>query len=793
MSGVELNAVAVGNVAILRAIDAGGWSTRAELAQSVGKDPRNLPRDIGVLAKAGLIADAGGTALSLTEDGRAQLEAIGRAEGQTSGGDLLPDERLVVHAQLRPDPNNPRKDFQSDDAEEGLDELRQSILLRGRLLQNLVVRADPEGLADYIVTTGNRRWHAIQQAIWDGDWPEDRPIRVVVREGTAQEHLLTAVTENMIRRSMSAIEESEAFGDLLNIHGMKTIDISHETGLSQKVIQNRLKLLRLSDDDKERMRLPEAHPEHLGYKAALRQLTVRKVDIPEDHPELDAMLAGIVSDFGLPFVPEGAEMAARDALRFSATTDDARAKVISACQLSPPPNVDRLKLTPKMILRLVEVAHALDQRPSAFFSSEDFTRPCTDCTSDIYSDAAAMSGTMGQLIEILFDQEADRRGARLSVAGHQVLVSLGLHPAQQSNALFRARCAADINAEAQRPFREEGRYVTRWLNTGIPSAPAIVREPGSPDPSPTPPETSSLGKKLTDTEALILAEIVDKAEREPNDQHPDYTAALPAAMKSGVPHLIARGLLGTRQLGMTLLIRPLLHTSGLKEWLEDIGFNRDRKGILSELAIRVQGIDNVVNREQCGIRYATAWLNLEGDPRNTAPDAEQVSGPSPEGRTLPQTKQNPAASGEAESGSTFEPEQPELIEATEEEKAARKARREEKERAGAAEHWLDKVKVRMAEWCAAERAEGRTDYVNAAIGTWPHSTPETPSWEACAAAAISALATGDHLKAIAVLSLLQNRPGERSAARLFRDMPVELITQIVNEARQPQGGVGAVA
>ena len=283
----ELNVVAAGNVAVLRAIEAGGWSTRAELAQSVGKDPRNLPRDIGVLAKAGLIADAGGTALSLTDEGRAQLDAIARAEGQTTGGDLLPDERLVVHAQLRPDPDNPRKDFESDDAEESLDELRQSILLRGRLLQNLVVRADPEGLADYIVTTGNRRWHAIRQAIWDGDWPEDRPIRVVVREGTAQEHLLTAVTENMIRRSMSAIEEAEAFGDLVDVHGMKTIDISHETGLSQKVIQNRLKLLRLSDDDKERMRLPEAHPEHLGYKAALRQLTVTK----EPEPTLAQLVA----------------------------------------------------------------------------------------------------------------------------------------------------------------------------------------------------------------------------------------------------------------------------------------------------------------------------------------------------------------------------------------------------------------------------------------------------------------------------------------------------------------------
>lgn len=596
----ELNVVAAGNVAVLRAIDAGGWSTRAELAQSVGKDPRNLPRDIGVLAKAGLIADAGGTALTLTDDGRAQLEAIARAEGQTSGGDLLPDERLVVHAQLRPDPDNPRKDFVSEDAEDSLDELRQSILLRGRLLQNLVVRADPEGLADYIVTTGNRRWHAIQQAIWDGDWPEDRPIRVVVREGTAQEHLLTAVTENMVRRSMSAIEEAEAFGDLLNIHGMKTIDISHETGLSQKVIQNRLKLLRLSDDDKARMRLPEAHPEHLGYKAALRQLTVTKEPEP----------------------------------------------------------------------------------------------------------------TLGQLVA------------------------------------------------------EHG------------TASLTPREPGSPASSPTTAETPSLGKKLTDTEALILAEIVDKAEREPNDQHPDYTAALPAAMKSGVPHLIARGLLGTRQLGMTLLIRPLLHTSGLKEWLEDIGFNRDREGVLSELAIRVQGIDNVANREQCGVRYATAWLNLEGDPRN------EVATPGVASERLAAPEDHPRSAfptGAPSAAQPYDASQPELIEATEEEKAERQRIEDERACAARSQAAAERLAGLATDWMGFARARGARDYLNPCF-----EGGGVISNEAMALALVSAIVDGRTGEAAALLATLNVRAGVMGAQQTLKSVSLFKVQNAVSEARKTE-------
>lgn len=614
---LELNPVAVGNAVVLRAIMDGGWSSRAELAHSVGKDPRNLPRDIGVLAKAGLIADAGGTALTLTDEGRAQLDAIARAEGQTTGSDLLPDERLVTHAQLRPDPDNPRKDFDSDEAEEGLDELRQSILLRGRLLQNLVVRADPDGLADYIVTTGNRRWHAIQQAIWDGDWPEDRLIRVVVREGDPQEQLLTAVSENMIRRNMSPIEEAQAFGKLMDVHGLKTIDIHHHTGLSQKVIQNRLKLLRLSDDDKARMYLPEDHPDHLGYKAALRQLTVARE--PEPAP------------------------------------------------------------------------------------------------------------TLGQ-----------------QVAEHGAAI----------------------------------------LSSG---------EPGSPEPSPTPNPAASLGKSLSDVEALILAEVVDKAEREPDDLHPDYTAALPHAMKSGVPHLIARGLLGTRQKGMTLLIRPLLHTSGLKEWLEDIGFNRDRDEVLSELAIRVQGIDNVINRQQCGVRYATAWLNLEGDPRNEvaapAPAADDIAlrtfKPDP---SLTQAEIEDAyAATESAVRRLHEPEQPELIESSAEEKATRRRAEEDRAESYAAVSSITDFSQDIVEWWRAARQTERRSSLNF---TPPVEGAATPGDE-LALQAFAALSAGDLVQAAALMAIIRRRYGAMGQVHIFGRLTVPSMTEALIRGRVERTGPAA--
>ena len=585
---LELNPVAVGNAVVLRAIVTGGWSSRAELAHSVGKDPRNLPRDIGVLAKAGLIADAGGTALTLTDEGRAQLDAIARAEGQTTGGDLLPDERLVVHAQLRPDPDNPRKDFDSEEAKDKLDELRVSIVQDG-LLQNLVCRTDPEGIVDYIVTAGNRRWHAIQQAIFDADWPEDRPIRIKLREGDAQSSLLTAIVENKQRADMSAIEEAEAFGELVNVHGLKTIEIAGKTGLSQKVVQNRLKLLSLSDDDRERMRLPEDHPDHLGYKAALRQLTVARE--PEPAP------------------------------------------------------------------------------------------------------------TLGQ-----------------QVAEHGAAI----------------------------------------LSSG---------EPGSPDPSPTPAETPSLGKSLTDLEALILAEVVDKAEREPDDLHPDYTAALPQAMKSGVPHLIARGLLGTRQKGMTLLIRPLLHTAGLKAWLETIGFyDDDRDAVLFELAARVQGGDNVIERLQCGVRYATAWLNLDGDPRNDSPAVVALTAPEGTARS---------AFPHGEPIAAVELEQPDLIEPTEEEKAARRRAERMAAEAASDEAALATFVGWMRDKLAAKRAEGAHGWRN----------PEACAAQDIADQLVGHVAKGDPVDIAILAMMLGIKAGAMGAPGHLRTMPTPRMERLMIEAR----------
>lgn len=46
MTAFALNPVAVSAAALLRAIQAGEWSTRSELATAAGRNPSNIARDL---------------------------------------------------------------------------------------------------------------------------------------------------------------------------------------------------------------------------------------------------------------------------------------------------------------------------------------------------------------------------------------------------------------------------------------------------------------------------------------------------------------------------------------------------------------------------------------------------------------------------------------------------------------------------------------------------------------------------------------------------------------------------
>jgi ParB family transcriptional regulator, chromosome partitioning protein len=140
---------------------------------------------------------------------------------------------------IHPNPRQPRALFE----DEALQELAQSLREVG-LLQPIVVRPVDENR--YELIAGERRFRAARLAGLE-------EIPAVVRH-TADAQLLTeALVENIHRANLNAIEEAEAFQQLLDDFGFTHDELATRLGKSRSAISNSLRLLALSPALRERV------------------------------------------------------------------------------------------------------------------------------------------------------------------------------------------------------------------------------------------------------------------------------------------------------------------------------------------------------------------------------------------------------------------------------------------------------------------------------------------------------------------------------------------------------------
>ncbi len=126
-------------------------------------------------------------------------------------------------------------------ADTALAELAASIAAHG-LLQSLVVR---KGRRDtYAVVAGGRRLAALQSLAESGRICADYaiPCHVIADDADATE---ISLAENAIREQMHPADQFEAFRDLID-KGIPAVDIAARFGVTDKVVEKRLKLARVS-------------------------------------------------------------------------------------------------------------------------------------------------------------------------------------------------------------------------------------------------------------------------------------------------------------------------------------------------------------------------------------------------------------------------------------------------------------------------------------------------------------------------------------------------------------------
>ena len=160
---------------------------------------------------------------------------LGRGLGALLSATPGEEDSLVEVAidQIEPNPNQPRKSFES----RSLDDLAASIRNSG-VIQPVVVRR-LGGV--YQLIAGERRWRAARQAGLER-------IPAIVREATDAESLELALIENLLREDLNPMEEAEAYRNLLAQFSWTQEQLAQRIGRDRTSIANALRLLRLPDE-----------------------------------------------------------------------------------------------------------------------------------------------------------------------------------------------------------------------------------------------------------------------------------------------------------------------------------------------------------------------------------------------------------------------------------------------------------------------------------------------------------------------------------------------------------------
>jgi ParB family transcriptional regulator, chromosome partitioning protein len=157
--------------------------------------------------------------------------------------------------QIEPNPNQPRKLFDSN----ALNELAASIRASG-VIQPVIVRRQGAG---FQLVAGERRWRAARQA----GLPR---VPAIVREVTDAESLELALVENLLREDLNPMEEAEAYDKLLARFGWTQEECAQRVGKERSSIANALRLLRLPSPIQDDLRAGRLT---MGHARALLALT----------------------------------------------------------------------------------------------------------------------------------------------------------------------------------------------------------------------------------------------------------------------------------------------------------------------------------------------------------------------------------------------------------------------------------------------------------------------------------------------------------------------------------------
>ncbi|MCL2632924.1 MAG: ParB/RepB/Spo0J family partition protein [Oscillospiraceae bacterium] len=160
---------------------------------------------------------------------------------------LIPEAENVINkvvqinaSKISPNPAQPRVIF--DDYE--LSQLAVSIQQNG-ILQPITVRkkSAPAAHDEYELISGERRLRAAKLVGMNH-------VPCIVMDTSEQNSAILAIMENIQRSDLNYIEEAYAIKGLIDYFGITQEDAAVKLGIAQSTVANKLRLLRLTDEEK---------------------------------------------------------------------------------------------------------------------------------------------------------------------------------------------------------------------------------------------------------------------------------------------------------------------------------------------------------------------------------------------------------------------------------------------------------------------------------------------------------------------------------------------------------------
>lgn len=187
--------------------------------------------------------------------------------------------------QVHPNPAQPRKSF--DPAE--IASLAESIRENG-LIQPIAVRRTA---SDYELIVGERRLRAAASI-------GEKQIAAIVYDLSDREAALWALTENLQRSDLDLFETAEGISELIAIWGVRQEEAARKLGLAPSTLSNKLRLLRLPEGVKAKIRsggLTERHarallriPDETGQMQAADHMVRASLSVQEAEDYVEAVL-----------------------------------------------------------------------------------------------------------------------------------------------------------------------------------------------------------------------------------------------------------------------------------------------------------------------------------------------------------------------------------------------------------------------------------------------------------------------------------------------------------------------